>query len=293
MVALDDAGFGVSRYHADNGFRDRLTLALDEAEMLLLQSFAGDVKSAAIACINLSSCLNAVGFSRSFRFPDGIDGFKPVFPQSFAPVKASSLAVHLTPPVRSGLGGFVYYLRTMRDEVDRLRVLEATNGGITRNDITAAREATYTASCFGKLTLKDLISIEGRLADAYEVAHMSYLTRLLDEVLEGKSPLLVNGQLERAKTDFLVRERRVQINAEASVQDPVRHELVIVSNISQGGLAFRSPSPYELGQRIRVRLTTSGRELLGKIVWRMGQRAGMVFFYPLDQDDDLLLAAAV
>ncbi|MBX9926302.1 MAG: PilZ domain-containing protein, partial [Hyphomicrobiaceae bacterium] len=187
----------------------------------------------------------------------------------------------------------VYYLRTMRDEVDRLLLLEATNGGITRNDINAAREASYTASCFAKLTLKDLISIEGRLADAYEVAHMSYLTRLLDDVLEGKSPLLVNGQLERAKTDFLVREQRVQINAEASVQDPVRQELVIVQNISQSGLAFRSSSTYEAGQRIRVRLTTSGRELLGRIVWRIGHRAGVAFFYPLDQDDDLLLAAAV
>lgn len=291
MVALDDAGFGVSRYHADNGFRDRLTLALDEAETILLHKFATDVKAAAISCINASSCLNAVGFSKNFRFPDGIEKFRPAFPSSFTEVKASSLATHLTPPVRSGIGGFVFYLRTVRDELDRLIKTEAEQGGITRNDVGSARDAAYTASCFAKLTLKDLVSIEGRLADVYEVAHMSYLTRLLDDVLEGKSPLLVNGQLERPKTDFLVRERRVQINAEATVSDPVRRELVIVQNISQGGLAFKSPSSYLPGQRIRVRLTTSGRELLGKIVWRLGQRAGIAFFYPLDHNDDLLVGA--
>jgi len=64
MAALDEAGFGVSRYHVENGFRDRLALALEEAEMILLKTFSEQVKTSAIACINLSSCLNAVGFSR-------------------------------------------------------------------------------------------------------------------------------------------------------------------------------------------------------------------------------------
>ncbi|NJM55058.1 MAG: PilZ domain-containing protein [Verrucomicrobiae bacterium] len=290
MAALDEAGYGVSRYHVENGFRDRLSLALEEAEMVLLKAFADDVKTAAINCINLSSCLNAVGFSRRFNFPPEITEFAPNFPHSFATVKSSALAGHLTPSVRSGLNGFVYYLRSMREALDALLALETARGGVTSADIAQARDATYTASCFAKLTLKDLISIEGRLADAYEVAHMSYLTRLLDEVLEGKSPLLANGHLERAKTEFLVRERRVQINAEASVADPARRELVIVQNISQGGLAFKSSSAYHAGQRIRVRLTTSGRELLGRIVWRMGTRAGVTFFYPLEANDDLLLA---
>ena len=290
MAALDEAGFGVSRYHIDNGFRDRLALALEEAEMILLKTFSEQVKTSAIACINLSSCLNAVGFSRRFNFPPEITEFTPKFPHSFAAVKSSGLASHLTPSVRSGLDGFVYYLRCMREALDGLLALETERGGISSADIALARDATYTASCFAKLILKDLISIEGRLADAYEVAHLSYLTRLLDDVLEGKSPLLANGHLERAKTEFLVRERRVQINAEATISDPVRHELVIVQNISQGGLAFKSFSAYTAGQRIRVRLTTSGRELLGRIVWRMGPRAGMTFFYPLETDDELLLA---
>lgn len=291
MVALDQTGFGVSRYHADRGYRSHLSLVLDETDAALLGVFANEVKAAAICCINVASSLNAVGFSKLCPLPQALASFSPSFPRSFEIVKSSRLALHLTPPVRAGLSGFSYYLRSMRDELAPLLVRNAITGGVTRQEVVAAREATNAASCFAKLTLKDTISIEQRLTAEYEVAHMGYLVALIDDVLEGKSPLLVDGQLEKAKTEFLVREKRVAINAEAIVTDPGSQERVVVSNLSQGGLAFRGNALYAPGQDIRIRLMTSGRELLGRIVWRAGHKAGMSFFDQLSAGDDLLLAA--
>lgn len=290
MVAYDDAGISHSRYQADHGFRSHLSLVLDDHDAALLDRFSGEVKSSAISCINIGSCYNAAGFSKNFQLPADIVSFAPSYPHSFAEIKGSALFQELTPPVRSCLTGFRSFLRGMREELTALLEIAAARP-ITRHDVANARDVTNSAACFAKLALKDLASIEARLNSEYEVAHMSYLVALLDDILEGKSPLLVDGRLEKAKTDFLLRERRVEINAEAIVWDPAIQERVIVSNVSQGGVSFRCDGDYAAGQKIRLRLMTSGRELLGHIVWRKGRKVGVAFYQPLELGDDLLIAA--
>jgi hypothetical protein len=269
--------------------RELYSVVLDDANLMLLRQFASEVKTASSSCIALGSCFNAVGFSKTVRLPINIANYAPNPPlQSARSIRETHLYSYFSPRVQSGLKGFGYYLTNMRDELEVVLNRHQTIGFVTSEDVRAANDATGTAACFAKLILKDLVSIESRLAEEYEVAQMNYLMALLDQILEGKSPLLIDGGLAKLRTDFKGRERRLAINADAYVTNPIGHERVIITNISQGGLAIKGSIHHMLAQPIRLKLVDSGRVLSGRVVWRDDDRAGVSFHFMLSEDDELL-----
>ena len=266
------------------------SVSLNDEEAGLLELFGSDAKAAAVCSVNLLSVYNAVDFSKGMLLPAGLANFSPAYPQSFAVLPGSGLLTLLAPATRSGLKGFSYYLAKSQDELVRtFEIAHRQNGIVYHRDVAQARDATSSAACFAKIALKDLISIQTRVRREFEVAQMSYLASLLDDVLEGKSPLLADGRLVPVRTEFTIRQRRVELNAEALVAEPHRFEQrVLVTNISQGGLGFKGAREFAIGQAIEITLMMSNRRFPGRIVWKLGSQAGVEFFEPLAEADPLL-----
>jgi hypothetical protein len=266
------------------------SVSLNDEEAALLELFGSDCKTAAISTVNLLSAYSAVAYSKGLRLPANLIAFAPPKPHSFAVLPGSGLLSLLAPATRSGLKGFAYYLGKTQDELVRILDIAARQQGIVYDgDVVEAREVTSSAACFAKIALKDLVTIQTRIRREYEVAQMNYLASLLDDVLEGRSPLLADGRLVPVRTEFLIRQRRVELNAEALVAEPHRFEQrVLVTNVSQGGLGFKGASEFSNGQTIAITLVHSTRRFVGKIVWKLGSQAGVEFFEPLDMADPLL-----
>lgn len=275
-------------FRADASFRSRIPLVLDDGDSVILNSFTTDVIEAAISCVSFASFFNAAAFTRRLALPADLARFAPSYPHSFAVVRGCALSSHLTPAVRLGMQAFTDYLRQMRQDLPALQATAAMRQGIAREDVAPLRDVTLTACCFAKLTLKDLVTIHERTAANFEAAQLRYLVAMLDDVLEGRSPLFVDGRIEKPKSQFLSRERRVHLNADAIVAEHANRERVVVSDISRGGLAFQGYGIYEPGQKLEIRLVVNGRDFHGKVLWRNRNKAGMGFRTPLPPNDELL-----
>lgn len=267
-------------------------VSLDDGNAALLALFSQDVVGAAICTVSLLSCFNSVEYSKGMPLPANLAAFAPIAPRSFALLPGSGLLSVLAPATRSGLKGFLYYLSNTAEELSRVVEIAHAQGGIVyRGDLAQARDAANSAACFAKLALKDLVSIHARVRHEFEVAQMNYLAALIDDVLEGKSPLLSGGRISPVRAEFQIRQRRVELNAEALVADPRRFERhVVVTNISAGGLGFKGASEFVTGQAVEIKLVSSPRQFTGKIVWKLGTEAGVEFFKPLPETDELLKA---
>lgn len=257
---------------------------LSDADAALLLRFSADVKAAAISCVVLLSWLNAAILSKPLAHPAGLSRFVPPrdLPTFYA-VGHSQLAVLLTPAVVVGFKGFGHFLNASVEAVEAL-FLEL---GVAQ--AATASDRLDSVARFANMTLKDLIGIHKRLFREFDVAELSYLSALLDDVTQGKSPLFADGVLLPVKTDFTIRDVRVALNADALVANSNDVMRVIVRNISQGGLGFEAAGAIETGRMIIIKLTTSGRQLQGRVVWRVGQKAGVEFSERLSEGDDLFL----
>ena len=268
--------------------RRSAAINLTDAEAMLLLRFSDEVKRAAISCSILLSCINSVAISKGLRLPSNIGNFSPSQPQSFEAVQQSPLIGLLTPPVRAGLKGFSLFLASTRDEYARLIRMSDARGSICKADVETASEIVSSTACFAKVALKDLVAIHHRLFREFDMAELNYHAGLLDDVLEGETPLLADGKLIEVRTDFTIRDVRVLLNAEALVALSERVERVIVRNISQGGLGFEAAEFIATGQNVEIKLSNSGRRLEGRVVWKVGAKAGVEFFERLTETDPLL-----
>jgi hypothetical protein len=261
---------------------------LSDSDALLLLQFSAEVKQAAISCASLLSWLNAADLSRQVTLPASITSVMPPRPQrAFLTVGQSSLRPMLTPAVGVGLKGFALFLSSSADAVEALVAMFGPDALVNVADTATAGDRLTGAACFAKMTLKDLIAIHERLFREYDVAELSYLAAMLDDVLQGQSPLFADGNLVAPKTNFAIRDIRVALNADAVVAQSDIVARVVVRNISRGGLGFEAAGNIETGQTVVVRLTTSGRQLTGRVVWKVGQKAGVEFFQRLEDHDDL------
>lgn len=263
-------------------------ISLSEADAASLDLFAKDVKAAAISCANLLSCFNAVGLTKALRLPVNIAQFAPIALRPVPALASGSLSGLFSPATRAGLKGFGLFLNYGRAELEQVLTLHQRDGAVRKADVARAGDVLSTAACFAKITLRDLVAIYGRLFRDFDVAEMNYLAGLLDEVLQGKSPLFADGRLTPVRSDFMIRERRVELYAEAMLIRTHEVERVVVCNISQGGLGFEGPSRFEMGQLVEIKLLASGRSLDGRLAWRIGNRAGVAFARPLHETDPLL-----
>lgn len=263
-------------------------IVMSDGDAALLLRFSGEVRAAAISCLNLLSCFNAVGLAQYRPLPQRLGAFKPSQPLSFHELRASALADLFKPATCAGLKGFALFLATSGDELEQVLRGQLDAGVVSKAMVERASDAAATAACFAKITLKDLVAIHRRLFREFDVAECSYLASLLDDVLQGKSPLLVDGQLVGVKTDFEIRDVRVELNAEAFVAGAAMGDRVLVRNISQGGLGFDGTARFCPSQLVEIRLTHSGRKLQGRVVWKVGTKAGVEFLTRLDEADALL-----
>lgn len=268
--------------------RRNAPITLSDQDARVLARFSEEVRTAAVSCAALLSCFNAVGFSKALRLPHNIAEFAPHHLQSLPALARSPLSSLLSPATRAGLKGFALFLAHGREELERVLALHQRTGAVHKAEVAGASDVMSTAACFAKITLKDLVVIHGRLFHDFDVAQMNYLAGLLDDVLQGKCPLLSDGKLVPVRTDFHIRERRVEFNAEALVVNTHRVERVMVCNISQGGLGFEGPGHFEMGQLIEIKLLATGRRLDGRLSWRVGSRAGVAFARQLEATDSLL-----
>lgn len=268
--------------------RRNAALSLTDRDAELLVRFSSDVRAAAISCATLLSCFNAVGFSKALRLPHNIAAFAPMSLPSLPALSNSPLPALFSPATRAGLKGFDMFLTHGREELEKVLALHHSNGAVRKAEVASASDVMNTAACFAKITLKDLVVIHGRLFHDFDVAQMNYLAGLLDDVLQGKCPLLADGKLSPVRADFFVRERRVELNAEALVVNTHKIVRVMVCNISLGGLGFEGQGAFEMGQLVEITLLATGRRLDGRLSWRVGQRAGVAFARQLEETDPLL-----
>jgi PilZ domain len=271
-----------------NFYQGSICLSQDDARLLDL--FSQEIKAAAAACATLLSCFNAAEYGANVTLPIGAAHMAPQHPASFADVAQSGLKRLLSPATLSCLKGLAGCLIRSREAFEHILRAQQATGPVRIEACAGIADALNTAACFIKLVLQDLISIEARLLRELEVAEMKYLASLLDDVLEGKSPLLANGRLVPLRTDFHVRDMRVELNADAIMLDGDQSVRVIVCNISPGGLGFKAASQFEIGKAITVRLVQSGREFSGRLVWKIGDAAGISFFERLSDRDPMLVA---
>lgn len=264
-------------------------IEVSDADASVLLAFSAQVKSAAISCSNLLSCYNGVTMSSKCRLPVAIANFAPE-PTTFDVLAATALHSLFKPATWAGLRGFARFLAESRDELESVLAIQHSAGFVSKADVARASEIATAAACFAKITLKDLIAIYQRLFREFDVAELSYHTNLLDDVLQGKSPLLDDGQLIPVRTEFVLRNMRVKLNAEAWLPGGSQGERIMVRNISRGGLGFDGATRVSTGQVIEVRLMQSGRKLDGRVVWKVGEKAGVEFFESLQDCDPLLEA---
>jgi PilZ domain len=263
-------------------------IILNDRDAVILQQLVIDVRSASISCAYLLGALNAVEFSKGISLPLGIARHSPVQPKSFAALTDSCVAGLLSQATRSCLKGFAFYLGKAAADLADVLAVNSSNGLVLKKDVSETKDALATAACFAKVVLRDLLGIQTQLGREYEIAELSYLAVLLDEVLDGKSPLMSDGRLLPLKTDFSVREVRVELNAEAIVLQPACSHSVVVRNISRGGLGFKGAKQFEIGQPVIIRLVEIERRFQGRIVWLIGDQAGVLFSAPLSDNDPLL-----
>ena len=263
---------------------------LSDADAVILLQFTAEVKRAAISCATLMSWLNAVGLSKTLRLPKGVAAVVPTSAQpSFVAVRQSALVALLTPAVVVGLRGFSHFLNVSADAVAVLMSAPDVHPHGKFPDTASASDSLSSAACFAKVTLKDLIAIHERLFREFDVAELSYLSALLDDVLQGHSPLFADGELVAVRTNFTIRDIRVAMTAEAIVAQSGAVTRVVVRNLSRSGLGFEAAGAIETGEMVVVRLSTSGRQLKGRVVWKVGQKAGVEFSERLDDSDSLFL----
>jgi len=254
---------------------------LDEATQFDL--FSHDVKAAVIACAKLLSCYHGAAHTSRFQLPSNLLEVAPSYPYAFKALEGGSLFRSLSPATRSGLKGFTYYLGRAREEAVLL-------SGDRSADVAIAIEVTSTAACFAKLAVADILAIERRQGHAFEIAQWSYLVALLDDVIEGRGPLWMDGRILEVRSDFRLRERRLNMTAVALVVSQQREEQVVIINLSRGGLGFQSAAPFEAGQCVEIKLLQPARIFAGQIMWRIGSKVGVKFAQPLPDDDPLLHA---
>lgn len=266
------------------------SIVVSDAEAAVLLAFSAQVRSAAISCSNLLSCYNAVDVSTTFRMPTDVAEFAPQ-PTTFETLRGTSLQSLFKPATWAGLKGFARFLAQSREELETVLAIQNRAGFVGKGDIEQASEIVTAAACFAKITAKDLIAIHRRLFREFDVAELSYHANMLDDVLQGKSPLLENGQLIPVRTDFELRDVRVRLNAEAWVVGGLQGDRIMVRNISRGGLGFDGAGQVFTGQAIEVRLLQSGRKLNGRVVWKVGEKAGVEFLDRLEDADPLFGAA--
>ena len=266
------------------------SIVVTDAEAAVLLAFNAQVRAAAISCSNLLSCYSAVDVSTKFRLPATIANFAPE-PTTFEALRGTALQSLFKPATWAGLKGFARFLAQSRAELEAVLEIHHRVGFVGKNDVEQASEIAIAAACFAKITLKDLIAIHRRLFREFDVAELSYHANMLDDVLQGKSPLLENGKLVPVRTDFELRDVRVRLNAEAWVAGRSQGDRIMVRNISRGGLGFDGAGRVLTGQAIEVRLLQSGRKLNGRVVWKVGDKAGVEFFDRLEDGDTLFGAA--
>jgi len=264
------------------------SIVVSDEDAAAFLAFSGQVKAAAISCSNLLSCYNAMGLS-PVRLPPSIANVSPAL-EPFDVATAPALKSLFKPATWVGLKGFAQFMAQSRSDLQTVLAIQHRAGGVTKADVEQAQEIVTAAACFAKITLKDLIAIHRRLFREFDVAELSYHANLLDEVLQGKSPLLVDGGLIPVKTDFELRDPRVSLDAEAWVAGSHRGEIIMVRNISAGGLGFDGAARIATGQAVEVRLALTGRKLTGRVVWKVGDKAGVEFTDRLAPSDPLLSA---
>lgn len=265
------------------------SIAVSDAEAAVLLLFSAQVRSAAISCSNLLSCYNAVDISTKFGMPASIANFAPEA-TTFEALHGTALQSLFKPATWAGLKGFARFMAQSRAELASVLDIQQRVGFVGKGDVEQASEIATAAACFAKITLKDLIAIHRRLFREFDVAELSYHANMLDDVLQGKSPLLDNGKLIPVRTDFELRDVRVRLNAEAWVVGGPQGDRIMVRNISRGGLGFDGAGRVATGHAIEVRLLQSGRKLNGRVVWKVGDKAGVEFAERLGDADPLFAA---
>lgn len=266
------------------------SIVVSDGDAEIFLAFSAQVREAAISCSNLLSCYNAAELA-PIRLPASIANFAPV-ERPFDVVKSIELRKLFKPATWIGLSGFARFLADSRNELESLLTIQHRTGGVTKSDVSRALETATAAACFAKITLKDLVAIHRRLFREFDVAELSYHANMLDDVLQGKSPLLRDGKLIPVKTDFELRDPRVRLDAEAWVAGSDHGQTIMVRNISPGGLGFDGAPFVDAGQLVEIRLAMSGRRLSGRIAWKVGAKAGVEFTDRLHPTDALLIIPA-
>ena len=254
----------------------------------LRQMFFYDAKATAIGLVKLLSCFNAASLSSDFRLPVNLESIIPAHPYSFSLIEGSSLVRQLSPATRAGMRGFRHYLTRVRDGVVQLMVDPGPGVPVSFAQMEGPIEVASTAACFAKLAVNDALVIARRENLEPEIAQLSYLIGLMDDVIGGKGPLWADGWFLEPRSDFTLRQRRVQLSAVAVVAREKREERVTVTNISVGGLGFDGAESFETGQAVLINLLGFQRTFSGTIIWRDGPHAGVRLSTPLAQDDPLL-----
>lgn len=262
-----------------------IELTDEQAADLLL--FSKQARDASRYCAYLMSAYNVMTVARH-PLPQGLEQYADV-PRSFA-IPLESLRPLFKPATWVGLRGFRQLLTQSMEEFAEIRAADQERGGTLSRDVASARETTLAASCFAKITVKDLAAIHRRFFRDIDVAEFNYYANLLDDAIDGKAPLVEGDRLLPVKTDFQIRDPRVRINAQARIQGTSKAYLVCIRNVSPGGLGFDGGEDLLPGQQVELLLVQSGRRLLGRIAWKVGAKAGIEFAQRLEPNDPLMIA---
>ena len=166
------------------------SIVVSDQDAGVLLAFTAQVRDVSTCLANLLSCYNTVDGSALHRLPANIANFAPI-EAPFVLEQALDLRGLFKPATWVGLKGFARFIGQSRSELELLLGLQHRSGGVGMAEVSRALEIATGAACFAKITLKDLIAIHRRLFREYDVAELSYHANLLDDVLQGKSPLLV------------------------------------------------------------------------------------------------------
>jgi len=256
----------------------------------LRQMFFYDAKASAISLVRLLSCFNAARHSSDFRVPASLAAECPANPYSFKLIEGSAILKLLSPATPPAIRGLRYYLIRVQEAVADLLQTPGPGARVSQAHLEIPVEVANAAACFAKVVVNDALKLARRDKLESEVAQFSYLIGLLDDVIGGKGPLWGEGLFLPPRSDFTLRQRRVEINAVANIARDRHEEQILVTNISVGGLGFDGAATFGAGQVVVINLIDFGRILSGTILWRDGLHAGVRLSQPLPQHDPLLSA---
>ncbi|MGE0854407.1 MAG: PilZ domain-containing protein [Hyphomicrobiaceae bacterium] len=169
----------------------------------------------------------------------------------------------------------------------RLEAGEDFGSALRRDRNIVVRWRTVAHS--GVLAIDEVRSVLGDILPATTVHRLESLCNFLGAVEGGESPCVVEGRAEMPRWAQRRRHRRFLANIRGHARCKGTRESILVTDVSQGGLAMNCSGAFKEGDLVGVTLAT-GRRLFGTIVWVKGERCGVRFSRELPANDPLLAA---